>query len=622
MNRTHLLRLVLVLTIILAALAVVRPGFTAGSSAPVRVWVEFSPGQKANLEQALQAAGAEMHFTFENLNAFVVSLPEKALAGIQRNPNVVSIEEDARRELFGQDVPFGIDMVQARDVWDAKRDGAVDDGAPTGAGRLVCIIDSGLFTGHQDFSGVNVVGGYPTGWNTDTCGHGTHVAGTIAAANNGVGVVGVTPGTTSLYIVKVFGDNCAWTYSSSLVDAANRCASAGANIISMSLGGGKSPLEERAFNSLYNQGILSIAAAGNDGTTATSYPAGYSSVVSVAAIDKNMVVADFSQKNSTVELAAPGVGVVSTIPYIADAKVAVDGVNYSGIHVEYAKYGSASGVLVDGGLCTTTGDWSGKVVLCQRGTISFFDKVKNVQNSGGRAVLIYNNEAGDLHATLGDGNTSSIPALGLTQTAGQFLVGNKLGQTATVTDTIQWEESGYEAWDGTSMATPHVSGVAALIWSSNPSLTNVQIRDAMVKTAKDLGAAGKDNSYGYGLVQAYAAWQYIGGGGGGGGGTTIPLTVTLGTDKTSYKFNQVVTITVTVKDDKGAAVSGATAAVTIKTAGGKTYTGSTATDASGTAVFKYTPKVSDGAGTYNVTVQASKEGYVSATGSTTFTVSK
>ena len=62
------------------------------------------------------------------------------------------------------------------------------------------------------------------------------------------------------------------------------------------------------------------------------------------------------------------------------------------------------------------------------------------------------------------------------------------------------------------MATPHVSAVAALIWSWNPSLTNVQIREAMQLTALDLGDPGRDVYYGYGLVQAYDAWKYLGGG--------------------------------------------------------------------------------------------------------------
>ena len=69
--------------------------------------------------------------------------------------------------------------------------------------------------------------------------------------------------------------------------------------------------------------------------------------------------------------------------------------------------------------------------------------------------------------------------------------------------------SSYEAWGGTSMATPHVAGVAALLWSANPAWTNVEIRDAMAATALDLGDPGRDIAYGYGLVQAFDALQYL-----------------------------------------------------------------------------------------------------------------
>ena len=69
---------------------------------------------------------------------------------------------------------------------------------------------------------------------------------------------------------------------------------------------------------------------------------------------------------------------------------------------------------------------------------------------------------------------------------------------------------GYEAWDGTSMATPHVSAVAALIWACVPGKTASQVRDAMTSTALDKGTKGRDTSYGFGIVQAKAALQKLG----------------------------------------------------------------------------------------------------------------
>jgi serine protease len=598
----------------------------------VRVLVEFQPGAKGQVQQALQNSGAVFHYEFDELNTFAVSLPQAALAGIERNPNVVFIEEDALRFRMGepsgspqpwtttstmQITPYGIDSVQAPDLWAQ---------GVTGSGRLVCVIDSGLYTAHEDFQGVSVTGGYPNpGWNTDGCGHGTHVAGTIAAADNALGVVGVTPGDASLFIVKVFGDNCSWSYVSDLVHAANQCEQAQANIINMSLGGSfKSRTEEQTFNRLYNNGILSIAAAGNDGSTRLSYPASYSSVVSVAAIDSSNVAADFSQRNSQVELAAPGVSVLSSVPWLSDNSVTVDGVRYEAGHIENAKLGSASGALANGGLCTAANSaWSGKVVLCERGEISFFDKVRNVQNSGGVAAVIYNNVPGDFAGTLGDGNTSTIPAVSLSQADGQYLVANKLGQTAAVASTLTKPASGYESWNGTSMATPHVAGAAALIWSANPDWSNAQIREAMNATALDLGAAGRDNTYGYGLVQAFAAWQYL-------GGSPPPpppppppsgsLSVSVSTDKASYANRETVSITVNVSDGTNP-VGGASVAVTISSPLGKTVSLSGTTNASGTAVVTWKVNSKNhGVGEYQVRADASKSGFDPGSGTTAFTV--
>ncbi len=529
-----------VLLLIVAMLFALAPALTASGAAPeatVRVWVEYRPGTQAQVQAALQASGARFHYTFDRLSAFVVSLPSAALRGLDRNPNVASIEVDPMRELVKnmpaksiveasvlpeQVVPYGVDMVQARDLWDSNRDGKIDRRAVTGEGVSVCIIDTGLFTGHEEFQGVDIYGGYsqtnpdPALWTYDGYGHGTHVAGTVTAMHNSVGVVGVSPGDISLFIVKIFGDDGLWVskaHASDLVEAANLCADNGARVISMSLSGTHpTAYEEKAFDALYAAGILSVAAASNDGIDVYHYPASYDSVISVAAIDENYLVADFSQFNDQVELAAPGVAVLSTVPFMDESFVTVDGVKYPGGQIEFSASGEASGALVDGGRCLAPGDWAGAVVLCERGDISFYDKVMNVQNSGGVAAVIYNNVPGDFLGTLGEGNSSIIVAISLSQESGQYLVANKLGLPATVSSSIIWEVSGYAAWDGTSMATPHVSAVAALLWSWNPELTNDQIRTALQATAMDLGDPGRDVHYGFGLVQAYDAWVYLGGG--------------------------------------------------------------------------------------------------------------
>lgn len=476
-----------------------------------RVWVGFKPAGADRLEQALLQAGAEIHHRFGELNAFALTIPTTALKGLSNNPNIVSIEEDPQRYPDAQQVPYGIDAVQARDVWDANRDNILDANAPTGSNRMICVIDSGIKSDHADFAGVNIVGGYPTGWDFDDCGHGTHVAGTITAGHNDQGVVGVNPGTTSLYIVKVFsGTSCGWSYSSDLVNAAQQCQAAGAHIINMSLGGPvPSNYESQAFANLENNGgMLSVAAAGNDGSTQFSYPASYDSVISVAAIDENNTVASFSQKNNAVELAAPGVGVLSTVPWATVSTITVAGTTYEGIPIQYSAEGDVLGALADGGLCDNTQNWSGQVVLCQRGSISFYDKVMNAQNGGANGVVIYNNVSGSFTGTLGTGNSSTIPAISLSQEDGTLLLSH-LGESANLIYTFNPYGSGYEAWNGTSMATPHVSGVAALVWSADTSATNADIRALLAQTALDLGSSGRDNSYGFGLIQAADAWQQL-----------------------------------------------------------------------------------------------------------------
>ena len=124
------------------------------------------------------------------------------------------------------------------------------------------------------------------------------------------------------------------------------------------------------------------------------------------------------------------------------------------------------------------------------------------------AAVIYNNADGLFSGTLG-GVQTSIPSVGISGEDGAALSA-AVGQSATVTVNA----GNYAYFDGTSMATPHVAGVAALVWSNHPAKSNSDIRAALGATAADLGPAGRDVAYGYGLVQAKAASDFLAGGGG------------------------------------------------------------------------------------------------------------
>jgi subtilisin family serine protease len=146
---------------------------------------------------------------------------------------------------------------------------------------------------------------------------------------------------------------------------------------------------------------------------------------------------------------------------------------------------------------------SGKVCLIARGTVDFAVKVSNCQASGGVGAVVYNNVAGGFGGTLGT-TVTTIPSVTASDTEGAAMK-NQLGQSATVAVTA----TNYAFYDGTSMATPHVSAVAALVWSYFPTCTAAQIRSTLGKSAEDLGAAGRDVKFGYGLVQAKAAHDRI-----------------------------------------------------------------------------------------------------------------
>jgi serine protease len=450
--------------------------------------------------ERLSRQGARVHHVLAKRNAIAAELSPATVKALKADPNVEYVERDLPRFPMSQQVPYGYTMVQADLVSDQFA-----------SNQTVCVIDSGLGLPHEDFNDANITGTNDIGtgnWFDAGGPHGTHVAGTIAALNNNVGIVGVLPnGNVKLHIIKVFNAG-GWGYSSTLAHAVDTCVQNGSTVINMSLGGAGSNVTERnAMQAAYDAGVLLVAAAGNDGNTAMSYPASYDSVVSVAAVDDTKAHADFSQRNTQVELAGPGVAVMSTYPTGTglETSLTVNGTTYSTNPFEGSAMASLNAELASCGLavntCTGVTD---KICLIQRGEVSFAQKVESCQAGGGIGAVIYNNEPGNFSGTLGDAPTTNIVALSVSQEDGQLLVA-EVGNDAS----LFAGPSNYGLMDGTSMASPHVAGVAALVWSHYPDCSNAQIRSALAATAEDLGAAGRDTSYGYGLVQAKAAVDYL-----------------------------------------------------------------------------------------------------------------
>jgi subtilisin len=249
-----------------------------------------------------------------------VSLTNSEIAALRNNPNVAMVEEDGLCYALPDDlvfegqpapaaetVPVGVQQVKAPLAWGCSR----------GRGIKVAVLDTGIDWAHPDlapnFKGaVSFVAGETA---MDGNSHGTHCSGTIAAAINGSGVVGVAP-EAWLYAVKVLANNGSGNWSW-LISGLNWCVQNKIQIASMSLGGGGAPAALEAMcNAAFNAGVLLVAAAGNSGPgmNTVGQPGKYKNVIAVSAIDSANVIANFSSRGPEVELSAPGVQVLSTIP--------------------------------------------------------------------------------------------------------------------------------------------------------------------------------------------------------------------------------------------------------------------------------------------------------------------
>lgn len=370
---------------------VVQPVLSRDGEPMVRKIIVYK--NQANDEKIAKYNGIKIKH-LKLINADAAFLTPTAVKALEKDSDVLRVEDDVIVEAtdkkvfsnakgspaqLAQSLPWGIDRIDADLAWSTT----------TGDPVKVAVIDTGIELSHPDLKN-NIKGGYNTIYPlksaNDDNGHGTHVAGIIAAENNSIGVIGAGP-QIDLYAVKVLNRNGSG-YLSDVIEGIDWAIANNMQVINMSLG---SATNIQSFHDAViranEAGVVQVAAAGNDGL-AVNYPAAYPEVIAVSATDSTNTITSWSSRGTEVDLAAPGLSIYSTYK----------------------------------------------------------------------------------------------------------------GQT-------------YRTLSGTSMAAPHVAGTAALVLTQTArcdadldgSCSPSEVQDRLQATATDLGIAGPDRLYGYGLVNAYQA---------------------------------------------------------------------------------------------------------------------
>ena len=386
--------LFVVAVVVMASQPFARPE-AVEAAGMTRVFIQLDGGFRSADSAELSNLGARVRHVFSASNTISVDLPENLVSVLLQLPRFQALRLVPQVTAVEDQLPWGVDQINAERVWGGGENAVdVTPGANDGSGVVIAVIDTGI-AARPD---LNIVGGISfvdgTSSYNDDNGHGTHVSGTAAARDNGTGVIGVAPG-AGLLAVKVLN----YQGKGGMDDVAagiEWAAAHGADVINMSLAcsgfGCDDPVMEDALAAAAGANVVIVAAAGNwgDVPNAVGWPAQAPQVIAVGATDSNNNWATFSSTGPAVEVAAPGAGILSTVPTTC-------GVNFSQI-------------------CSL---------------------------------------------------------------------------------------SGFNTLSGTSMASPHVAGAAALL--VNCGYSAVQVRSLLDSTADDLGATGRDSYFGYGLIDLPAA---------------------------------------------------------------------------------------------------------------------
>jgi len=288
----------------------------------------------------IEAYNGEIIYDFTGFIPVITCyLAQDAIDVLKQHPDIEYVLVDGEVRMTGEVLPWGVQRIRANLVWDRDGDLVVDEGANAGANVTVAVLDSGIDYDHPDLED-NVIGGkscvpYTSDYMDDN-GHGTHVAGTIAAVDNDIGVIGVAP-RVWLYGVKVVRSGGVGLVSE-LVAGIKWSILQDADIVSMSLAHpDDDPTLYQAIVDANNVGILLVASAGDVSYygNVITYPAKYEEVIAVGSVNQsNLRDERFSPTGPELELVAPGVDIYST--YWDDTYATDSGTSFAVPHVSGA----------------------------------------------------------------------------------------------------------------------------------------------------------------------------------------------------------------------------------------------------------------------------------------------
>lgn len=469
--------------------------------------------------------GGTVVYRYANFPIVAARLLEGTETSIAADPTVVAVELDgAQYELYAgkQVTDWGVRHIDAAGAWAQGY---------AGQNVKVGIFDTGIDIDHPDLvvhGGVDVTN---SGSLDDCHGHGTHVGGIVGATNNGNHTVGVAP-KAQLYAMRFF--NCAGVSAgtAAMIAGLDWAVSNGMDVVNMSFGGVigglvASPLPtgfpttaaSTAFQRTYDAGVVLIAASGNSSTPYVSYPAAFPGVVAVGATDDADMLATFSQYGEDQEVTAPGVSNLASYPVGTGVNTALfvttdGGRELEAIALQFAGMTSTRGITkeaVYAGFGTAADfesvDCTGKIAVVSRGGPTFAQKVEAAMNDGCAGVVIHNHTPGNFNGTLGTATAPDgrawIPAVSISLEEGLY-VRDQIAARPTSLNLVN-ASGNVAVLSGTSMASPHAAGVAALILSKNPNLTPAQVRSILAASSDDLGAPGWDPVFGHGRINARKA---------------------------------------------------------------------------------------------------------------------